>query len=232
MMKKNMLWFAFVLSIQASMAQDLVWKKKVFEPKNVSASIIRLNGEEVLKVERDLKALPFDLKNLEKTVDEPTYVKLKNIDLTNGTIEVKMLSQIQSPSPFEAAQGFIGLAYRINEDDSAFESIYLRPKVGRSDDQFARNHTVQYFAYPDFKFNVLRQEDKTAYETYADVALNEWITIRIEIKDSQATLFINGQQHPSFIVQKMKGKTTHGQIGLWVDIATIGYFKDLKIIKS
>ena len=31
--------------------------------------------------------------------------------------------------------------------------------------------------------------------------------------------------------EKMKGKTTHGAIGLWVDIGTIGYFKDLKVTK-
>jgi hypothetical protein len=30
----------------------------------------------------------------------------------------------------------------------------------------------------------------------------------------------------------MKGKTTHGSIGLWVDIGTEGYFKDLKIMKK
>ena len=27
----------------------------------------------------------------------------------------------------------------------------------------------------------------------------------------------------------MKGNTTHGSVGLWVDIGTIGYFKKLKI---
>jgi hypothetical protein len=182
-------------------------------------------------VERDLQALPFDVKNLSATVDEPTYVKLKNIDLENGIIEVKMLSQIQSPSPFDQAQGFIGMAFRINENDSAYESIYLRPRVGRSDSQYARNHTVQYYAYPDYKFDKLRKETNSAYETYADVDLNEWITVRIEVSGSKANLFVNNSKHPSFIVEKLKGSTSHGQIALWVDIATIGYFKDLKITK-
>lgn len=27
----------------------------------------------------------------------------------------------------------------------------------------------------------------------------------------------------------VKGKTAHGSIGLWVDIGTIGYFRDLKV---
>lgn len=212
--------------------QTIKWKNQEFELKYVTGSLVKLNGEEVLKLERDLKALPFDVKNLGGTVDEPTYAKLKNVNLENGSIEVKVLARIQNPSPFEAAQGFIGLAFRINENDSAFESIYLRPKVGRSENQFARNHAVQYFSYPDHKFDRLRRESPGLYETYADVALNEWITLRIEINGQKARLYINGQKHPSFIVEKMKGTTTSGSIALWVDIGTKGYFKDLKVIKQ
>ena len=182
-----------------------------------------------MKVERDLKAIPFDAKRLEATVDEPTYVKLKNVNLDNGIIEVKVLSRIQNPSPFEFAQGFIGLAFRINDDDSAFESIYLRPKVGRSENQKSRNHTVQYYAYPDYKFERLRKEFAGVYETTAPVDINEWITMRIEVNGEKAELFINDAKYSNFVVPKMLGKTATGSIGLWVDIGTEGYFKDLKV---
>lgn len=215
----------------ASQAQTITWNKQEFEKKNVTASVVKLNGEEVLKVERDLKALPFDEKNLAATVDEPTYVKLKNVELANGIIEVKLLSRIQDPSPFEAARGFIGLAFRISESDTAYESIYLRPKNGRSEDQLMRNHTVQYYSYPHYKFNRLRSEAAGIYETYADVGLNEWITIRVELDGDKARLYINDQKHASFIVNKMKGSMASGEIGLWVDIGTVGYFKDLKVMK-
>ena len=216
----------------AASGQNLNWKNQEFEAKNVTASLVQLNGEEVLKVERDLKALPFDAERLEATVDEPTYVKLKNVNLDNGIIEVKVLSRIQNPSPFEFAQGFIGLAFRINDDDSAFESIYLRPKVGRSDNQKFRNHTVQYFAYPDYKFERLRKETPETYETTAPVNINEWITLRIEVKGERAELFVNNARYSTMIVPKMLGKTSTGSIGLWVDIGTEGYFKDLKIVKA
>jgi pimeloyl-ACP methyl ester carboxylesterase len=163
-------------------------------------------------------------------VDEPTYARLTNLDFENGTIEVKMYSQIQNPSPFQRAQGFIGLAFRIDENDQAFESIYLRPKVGRSDNQAARNRTVQYYAYPDHKFDTLRKTAPGKYETSAPVDTNEWITMRIEVRGEKASMFINNAKHSTFVVDKMLGRTTHGGIGLWVDIGTIGYFKDLKII--
>lgn len=214
-----------------SHAQDLSWEGKTFELRNVNAAIVDFRGEQVLKVERDLQALPFDEKNLASTVDEPTFVKLKDFDLRNGVIEVKVLSTIQQPSPFAGARGFIGLAFRINGNDSAYESIYLRPSLGRAYNQFSRNHSVQYYAYPDYKFDRLRREAPGKYETYADIDLNEWITLRLEVNDNKAELFINGQKNPSFIVTEMLGTTSHGQIGLWVDIATTGYFKELKVFQ-
>lgn len=215
----------------AAFAQTLRFQNQTFELKNVTGSVTKLDGNNVLKIERDLKALPFDAKNLGATVDEPTYAKLTDLDFENGTIEVMMLSRIQDPSPFESAQGFIGVAFRINENDSAFESIYLRPRVGRSDNQLARNRTVQYYAFPDYKFDKLRKEAEGRYETTAPVNVNEWIKMRIEITGSKAYMFINDAKYSTFVVDKMKGKTTRGAIGLWVDIGTIGYFKDLKVIK-
>ncbi len=227
-MKKT---FIIMLSLcaVATYGQKLTLGNQEFELKNVSGAITELDGEKVLKIERDLGAIPFDINRLEATVDEPTYAKLADLDFENGIIEVKMLSRIQDPSPFQSAQGFIGAAFRISEDDSAFESIYLRPKVGRSDNQFSRNHTVQYFAYPDHKFERLRKEAPGRYETTAPVDINEWITMRIEVAGEKATLFINDAKYSTFVVDKMLGKTTHGAIGLWVDIGTIGYFKDLRV---
>lgn len=209
--------------------QKLTFDNQEFELKNVSGSIVDFQGEKVLKIERDLKALPFDLNRLGSTVDEPTYAKLSKVDFENGVIEVKMLSQIQNPSPFKGAQGFIGVAFRADENDKSYESIYLRPRVGRSDNQLFRNKTVQYYSYPDYKFDKLRKIAEGKYEGSAPVDINEWITMRIEVQGVKATMFINDAKYSTFVVDSLKGKTTHGAIGLWVDIATVGYFKDLKI---
>lgn len=220
------------VSFSITYGQKIKFEGKEFEIANVKASVVDFAGEQVIKVERDLDKLAFDADRLEVTVDEPTYVRLKGVDFDNGIIEVKMLAQIQDPSPFQRAQGFIGLAFRIDENDKAFESIYLRPKVGRSDNQSARNRTVQYYAYPDHKFDTLRKTAPGKYETTAPVDINEWITMRIEVNGEKASMFINDAKYSTFVVDKMLGKTTHGAIGLWVDIGTIGYFKDLKIISE
>ena len=223
--------FFFVSSVFAQ--TKLTLGKQVFELHNVTGSIIRFQGEPVLKIERDLNSLPFDPNRLEATVDEKHYAKLVGLnDFENGIIEIKMYSQIQDPSPFAGAAGFIGLYYRIAANDSAFESIYLRPKAGRAPNQMHRNHAVQYFSYPDAKFETLRKNyPPGSYEGSAPVALKEWITMRIEVNGETAEMFINNMKYSSFIVDKMLGKVKKGGVGLYVDIATVGYFKDLKIIK-
>lgn len=212
----------------AGQAQSIYFEGREFELSHVKAAVTQLNGEEVLRVERDLESLPFDINKMGETVDEPTFVKLKGVNLESGTVEVKMLSRLlPSAPPF--ARGFIGIAFRVNESNSAYESIYIRPSNGRAADQFRRNHTIQYYAYPDFKFDRLREESKGEYESYSDIGLNEWITMRIEFEGKRAKLFLNDQAYPSFLVNEMLGKTQGGSVGLWVDIGTEGFFKELKI---
>lgn len=215
--------FSIIYGVQA---QTIRFEGNEFEISHVKASVVQLNGVEVLRLERDMENFPF-----EKGVDEPTFAKLMDFNLENGTVEVKVLSRLLPTAP-PFARGFIGLAFRIEEDNSAYESIYIRPTNGRADDQIRRNHSVQYYAYPDFKFDRLRTEFPELYETYADMGLDEWITMRIEFKGKSAKLFLNDQKMPAFLVNEMLGSSTTGSIGLWVEVGTEGFFKELKIDSS
>ena len=201
-------------------SQTIKFENTRLEPVQVSMSIEKLMGKQALKVIKDPTV---------KGVDEPTFVKIKGIDFKNGTIEVKVLSRLLKDAP-EFARGFIGVAFRINESNTKFESIYLRPTNARAEDQVRRNHSIQYYSYPDYKFDRLRKEAPEAYESYADMALNEWITMRIEVKGQQAKLYLNDNEQPSLIVNDLKmGADASGTIGLWVDVGTEGFFTDLKI---
>jgi len=231
-MKNKVFIACMLLCALPNYAQQFTWGNQEFQAVNSVAKVVEMDGAMVLEVTRDLVKSPFDINNIENSVDGPTFVKLANTDIENATIEVKMLSKIQSNSPFPQARGFIGLAYRIDEANTMFENIYLRPSNGRADDQLRRNHTVQYFAYPGYTFSRLRKESNGLYETYADIGLNEWIDVRIEFYKEKVALFINNQKAPNFIVNKMLGKSTHGSVGLWVEVGTIGYFKDLKVTKN
>jgi len=143
-----------------------------------------------------------------------------------------VLSRLAKNAP-EWARGFIGVAFRIDERNTKFESIYLRPTNGRADDQIRRNHSIQYFSFPDYKFDRLRKESPEKYESYADMGLNEWITIKIVVQGPTVRLFLNNNDQPSLIVNDLKlGENNSGAIGLWVGNWTEGYFRDLKVIKQ
>jgi hypothetical protein len=210
----------FLIFLTGLFSQNIKLEKSRLEPINVSMSVERLNNKEVVKVIED---------SVINKPDQPTYVRIKEIDFQNGTIEVKVLSRLLANAPGNA-RGFIGVAFRINSDNSKFESIYIRPTNGRADDQLRRNHSIQYFSYPAYDFQRLRNEASGQYESYADMGLNEWIKLRIVIKDAQAKLFLNDNKQPSLIVNDLKlGPNNKGGVGLFVDMGTEGYFSDLKI---
>ncbi len=186
-------------------------------------SLTEIKGKKAVRVTKDTAI---------KGVDEPTFVKLDGIDFTNGVIEVKVLSRLL-PNASSLSRGFIGVSFRINEDNSKFECIYIRPTNGRADQQLRRNRSIQYFSYPEYKFDRLRKEAAGEYESYADMQLNEWITLKIVVKDAQAKLFLNNVLQPSLIVNDLKhGSNSKGAIGLFVDVDTEGFFSDLKITKE
>ena len=160
--------------------------------------------------------------------DEPTFIKLKDKNFHNGVIKVKVKATLLPNAP-EFARGFIGVAFRIDEANTKFEAIYVRPSNAQSDDQLRRNHTTQYFSYPDYKFDRLREEANGVYESYTDIALDEWIDLKIEVEDEQAKLYVNHSVNPVLIVNDLKHGNRKGSVGLWVEVGTIGHFKDLKL---
>lgn len=161
--------------------------------------------------------------------DENTYAKLVNFNFHNGTIEVDMLSKLLPDAP-DFARGFIGIAYRINEDDSVFESFYIRPTNGRScTDPVRKTHGCQYFSYQNYTFAYFREHDIKKYEAPTNTDLNEWIHLKAVIQDEKATFYVNDMKNPVLTVNPMIHGNTSGSIGFFVDIGTEAYFKNLTI---
>jgi len=218
-----MILFLFLLISESAYSQKIILEESNLLPHKVYMQIVNLKGEKVVKVIKDSTV---------KEADEPTFVKIKNTNFRNGIIQVEVLSRLL-PKASPTDRGFIGLAFRIDDTNSEFESIYIRPTNGRAEDQVRRNHSIQYFSYPDFKYERLRKENPEKYESYSDMELNEWITLKIEVKGNQAKLFLNKNKYPSLIVNDLKhGADVTGAIGLFVDVGTEGYFRNLKISPS
>lgn len=204
-------------------AQNIQLNSKILDSNKVSIAFETVKGKKAVRVIKDSAV---------KEADEPTFALIKNINFKNGTITVNVLSRLlKTASPTD--RGFIGIAFRINNTKTKFECIYIRPTNGRAEEQVRRNHAVQYFSYPDYKFNRLRKESPEMYESYADMGLNEWIQMKIVVKDKKATLFLNNSTQPCLIVNDLKhGENLSGAIGLFVDMGTEGFFNNLTISKE
>jgi hypothetical protein len=188
------------------------------QPINVSVTSESVDGRTVICVVKDPSVKEFD---------SATFARLKGVTFKNGTIKARVMSRLAKDAP-DFARGFIGIAFRVTDDNSSFECIYVRPGNARVDDQVRRNHSIQYFAYPDFKFQRLRKESPEKYESYADMGLNEWIDLKIVVKGAEAKLYVNGAAQPAIVVTDLKlGDAADGGVGLFVDVGTEGLFSDV-----
>lgn len=191
------------------------------EPTNVKIEDAQYKGKKAIRVF-----------GVNAKIDDETLATLKQFDFENGTIEIEIAGQLL-PNSGSGARGFIGLAFRLRNDDSIrYECFYIRPTNGRAEDQLRRNHSTQYISHPKYTWFKLRDENPGVYESYADMVEGEWTKLKIEVKDNKARLYINGASQPALIVNDLKYGKSKGAISLWVGPGTDGYFANLKIKKE
>ncbi len=151
-------------------------------------------------------------------------------DFQDGAIEVDVAGQ-PAAGAMEAARGFVGVAFRVSPDVSRFECFYLRPTNGRADDQVRRNHSAQYFSFPDFPWYRLRKEFPEKYESYVDLVPGEWTKVKIEVRGAKARLFVHGNEQPTLLVNDLKLGETKGAVAVWIGPGTQAHFSNLRIGK-
>lgn len=184
--------------------------------KNVSIRQTRYKGRRAIQV----IATP-------GTANATSYAVVKDATFKDGTIEVDLAGKPKAGATGDA-RGFIGIAFRLQENGS-YEYIYLRPTNGRADDQLRRNHSTQYASYPDFEWARLRKEDPGRYESYVDLEPGVWTKYKIEVEGNKARLYVNGAQQPCLIVNDLKLTPQQGGVALWIEPSSEGYFANLKI---
>ena len=82
---------------------------------------------------------------------------IEGVSFDNGAIEAEIAGAPQAVT-FEGARGFVGIAFRVQDDLRTYDAFYLRPTNGRADDQVRRNHSVQYISHPEWTWSRLRTE--------------------------------------------------------------------------
>ncbi len=150
---------------------------------------------------------------------------------SNGVIEVELAGAPQAGAS-EGARGFVGIAFRVRENDM-FDAFYLRPTNGRADDQERRNHATQYISNPDWPWQRLRKDTPGKYESYVDLVTGEWTKIKIDVQGDKARLYVNGAEQPALIVNDVKsGASASGKVALWVGSETVAHFRNLTVVKK
>lgn len=198
--------------------------RAAFRVNGVQLQATMFQGEHALQVA--MPATSYQNPDTEVLTDRAMLAWLP-VDFADGTIELELASTLAHDAP-AYARGFIGVAFRIG-DDLSFEGLYLRPANSQVDDQVRRNHSAQYFSYPDFDFARLRREAPEKYEAYVDVALEQWTHIKIDVQGASARLYVNRAARPALVVTDLKhGSAKRGGIGFWIESGTVGYFKNLR----
>lgn len=193
--------------------------KENFAAVHTAIDAVTLDGTQVLRV---VKKDKIDL------YDQNTYAKANGLRFHNGTIECRMLSRLLLDAP-DFARGFIGIVFRASEDDSEFESFYVRPTNGRDcTDSVRKAHGCQYFSYPGYTFDYFREFGITKYEAPVDLRLDEWFTMKAVIEDGRAAFYLNGELALS--VENMKhGAGQHGSVGIFVDVGTEAFVSEINV---
>jgi hypothetical protein len=160
--------------------------------------------------------------------DHEGLVLLPGTDFQDGVIEADIALKTTVP-PGVRYPGFVGIAFRVRGDGSHYELFYLRPGNSEAPDQAMRNHAVQYASEPGFGWYRLRREWPSVYESHAELAMETWTKVRIEVAGRSAKLYLNGSAKPSLVVDGLKGEDLHGAVGLWSFTDEEAYFSKVRI---
>src|SRR6266852_2899133 len=164
--------------------------------------------------------------------ETPQLAPIIGLEFDNGVIEAD-IAGAPAPGVAEGARGFVGIAFRLQNDMRTYDAFYLRATNGRADDQERRNHAVQYISQPDWPWFRLRKENPSKYESYVDVMPDVWTKIKIEVRGERARFYVHGQEQPTLIVNDLKtGAQGKGAVALWLDQGTVAHFRQLTIASS
>lgn len=164
-------------------------------------------------------------------VDQPTMARLP-LEFTTGQISVDIHSQLTTEAP-DYARGFAGLAFHVTPELDCFEAIYLRPTNGTltNTDPPRNTRGIQYFAYPDWPFDRLREEHPDGiYEAAAPIAPGRWFRLSVDVAADRITASVDNSE--VLHVQTPLARPSLGAIGLFVDIGTDAHFANLTITPS
>ena len=154
---------------------------------------------------------------------EDALIWLPVEEFENGTIEIVM----RGINEFQ--RSFIGIAFH-GINDSTFEAVYCRPFNFLAEDSVRRIHSIQYVSSPGYGWERLRNEHNGVYEKEIIDPPDPtgWFKMKLVIDDKVIKAYINSDETPSLVVEKLNENTT-GKIGIFVADNSGGDFERVDI---
>jgi hypothetical protein len=151
---------------------------------------------------------------------------LEGVQFASGTIEF----DVRGKDIMQ--QSFVGIAFH-GVNDSTHDAVYFRPFNFKSPDTVRRSHCVQYISLPAYDWPTLREKYPNKYEQAVNPAPdpNDWLHVRITVKDLRVSVYVNNNTDPSLVVTQLNTRKD-GMIGFWAGNNSAGDFANLKIINE
>ena len=170
------------------------------------------------------KIIPFDSENWDMTQGKVVQylgrdalsgtAKLNDIEFVNGIIEVDIAVTGVASYPE------INFHYQNSEE---YEHFYIRPH--RSE---IYNDVLQYLPVinGDKAWQLYTGENYTAG---AKIPINEWLHIKIEVKDNQARVYLNYSEQASLKISRLYYGKNAGGISLSTSVPGTAYFSNFSV---
>ena len=213
----------------AQVQQFALESARGLRPHNVSVEPATLQGKRGIRVMLSDEAARRVAADPNAQAELEQLATIEGVVFSSGVIEAEIAGE-PAPGASGGARGFVGIAFRLQDDERTYDAFYLRPTNGRADDQERRNHATQYISHPDWPWFRLRKESPSKYESYVDLVPGAWTRIRIEVRADRARLFVHGNEQPALVVNDVKsGANAKGAIALWLGPGTVAHFRNLTI---
>ncbi len=137
---------------------------------------------------------------------------LKDAQFTDGVVEVDIA--------MGGGRAFPGILFHVQSPLDC-ENVYLRPH--RSGEPVALQYTPMFNGMDAWQLY-----HGPGYGAQADIPLNRWVPVRLEVKGTQARLFVDNSPAPALVVDELKHGAVGGSIGLFESAGANVYFANFR----
>jgi hypothetical protein len=138
----------------------------------------------------------------------------KGLNFTDGVIEFDIASTV-------GKAGYIGVAFRIR-DQHHYEVVYFRPGASGT------INAIQYMPEKKVEFNWWDYE-AAKYQAKADLQDKGWFHVKVIVKGSQFTLFLNNNPKPVFTYGALDSTLKSGSVGYWLGNTRSAAYRNLVV---